>query len=285
MNPYQQFVADSARLVKAAKSLPLGQVDPIVRREVPPDAARALFFAPHPDDECISGGLAVRLRREARMNVINVAVTQGSRKERQAERFRELEQACRYLGFGLLGTGPSGLENVNVKTRERDPGRWAQSVKVIAEILRTQRPQVIFFPHDQDWNSTHIGTHFLVLDALKSMPVDFETCLAETEYWGQMDDPNLMVEIGAEDLADMVAATSFHAGEVRRNSFHVLLPAWMMDNVRRGTELVGGQGGAAPDFTFAALYRVRKWKGGRPIRMFEGGMQLSRSANVGDLFR
>jgi hypothetical protein len=33
------------------------------------------------------GGLAVRLRREARMEVINVAVTQGSRKDRQAERF------------------------------------------------------------------------------------------------------------------------------------------------------------------------------------------------------
>jgi hypothetical protein len=59
----------------------------------------------------------------------------------------------------------------------------------------------------------------------------------------------------------------------------------MMDNVRRGAELVGGQGGAAPDFTFAALYRLRKWKSGRLTRMFEGGMQFSRSANVGDLFR
>jgi hypothetical protein len=59
---------------------------------------------------------------------------------------------------------------------------------------------------------THIGTHFLVLDALKAMPVDFETCLAETEYWGQMDDPNLMVEISHEDLADMVTATTFTSG-------------------------------------------------------------------------
>ena len=36
----------------------------------------------------------------------------------------------------------------------------------------------------------------------------------------------------------------------------------MMDNVRRGAELVGGQGGAAPDFAFAALYRLRKWSQG-----------------------
>src|SRR2546422_7081650 len=35
-------------------------------------------------------------------------------------------------------------------------------------------------------------------------------------------------------------------------------PAWMLDNVRRGSELVSGQGGTAPDFAFAALYRLRK---------------------------
>jgi len=285
MNPYQKFVADYAALVKEARTYPLGQFEPIVRREAPPDAPKALFFAPHPDDECISGGLAVRLRREAKMRVMNVAVTQGSRKDRQAERFHELEQACRYLGFGLLATDPNGLERVNTKTREREPRHWAASVKVIADILAKHRPRVILFPHDQDWNSTHIGTHFLVMDALKAMPHDFETCLAETEFWGQMDDPNLMVEISSDDLAEMVTATTFHVGEVKRNPYHLLLPAWMMDNVRRGTELVGGQGGAAPDFTFAALYRLRKWSGGKVVRLFEGGMQFSRSANVGDLFR
>ena len=32
-----------------------------------------------------------------------------------------------------------------------------------------------------------------------------------------------------------------------------------MDNVRRGGEIVGGQGGAAPDFAFCTLYRARIW--------------------------
>jgi len=30
------------------------------------------------------------------------------------------------------------------------------------------------------------------------------------------------------------------AGEVRRNPYHARLPAWMMDNVRRGAELWAG---------------------------------------------
>jgi N-acetylglucosamine malate deacetylase 1 len=284
MNPYKQFVTDYARLLAEAKSHPLGNLKPAPRPEIARDAPKALFFAPHPDDECIVGGLALRIMREARMNLINVAVTQGSKKERQAERWRELEHACNYIGFGLLATGPHGLEKVSARTRQHEPQLWAEMVQVIAGILENNQPRVILFPHERDWNSTHIGTHFLVMDALKRMPSGLECYLVETEFWGAMDDPNLMVEISAEDLADLIAATTFHVGEVQRNPYHLLLPAWMVDNVRRGAELVGGQGGAAPDFTFAALYRLRRWQQGRITNVLEAGKQIPRVANVGELF-
>jgi hypothetical protein len=77
-----------------------------------------------------------------------------------------------------------------------------------------------------------------------------------------MDAPTLMVESSSEDLGDLLAALSFHEGEVQRNPYHLLTPAWMMDNVRRGAELVGGQGGDAPSFTYATLYRQRRWANG-----------------------
>src|SRR6266436_4630119 len=118
MNPYKQFISSYASLVDQAKSYPLGNIASPSRVEIAANAPKALFFAPHPDDECIIGGLALRLMREARMNVINVAVTQGSKKERQAERFRELENACHYLGFGLMPVGQSGLDKVTLETRE-----------------------------------------------------------------------------------------------------------------------------------------------------------------------
>jgi LmbE family N-acetylglucosaminyl deacetylase len=283
-NPYHSFVSDFARLVREGKSLPLGGLAPALRPNLPSHAPKALFFAPHPDDECISGGVAVRLLREAKMNLINVAVTLGSKKERQTARLHELENACRYLGFNLLSTGPNGLEGINVRTRTQDAAHWAKSVKIIADVLAQNQPRVIIFPHEHDWNGTHIGTHFLVMDALQQMPANFECHLVETEFWGAMTNPNLMVEISADDLADMIAATSFHVGEVERNPYHLLLPAWMMDNVRRGAELVGGQGGGAPDFAFAALYRLRRWSQGRAANFFEGGKLVPRSANVGELF-
>lgn len=263
MNPYRSFVSDIARLQREARGLPLGGFPPAPRPALPPDAPAALVFAPHPDDECIIGGLPLRLLRQGRMRVIDVAVTQGSNRERRAPRLAELEGACAYLGFGLITTGPGGLERVNARTRAEDPAHWRACVEAIAAIIAAHRPRVVFFPHDADWNSTHIGVHHLVADALAAQPAGFACHAVETEFWGAMATPNLVVESSAEDVADLVAATSFHAGEVRRNPYHLLLPAWMQDNVRRGGELVGGQGGAAPAFDFATLYRLRRWRDGR----------------------
>src|ERR1700756_233570 len=104
MNPYYHLVSEYARFLKEGRSYPLGNFTPTARPKPASDAPRVLIFSPHPDDECIIGGLALRLMREGGMSVINVAVTQGSKKERQSARFGELKEACYYLGFGLLAT-------------------------------------------------------------------------------------------------------------------------------------------------------------------------------------
>ncbi|HXW07790.1 MAG TPA: PIG-L family deacetylase [Vicinamibacterales bacterium] len=283
MTPYHRLVSDFARLVRDGKQLPLGGFPPLPRPALAADAPLALIFSPHPDDECIIGGLALRLMREAGVRVDNVAVTQGSRRDRQAGRWEELTAACNHLGFGLIRTAPGGLEGINVRTRSGDRERWSAAVEVIAGILRERSPRVIFFPHDADSNSTHAGTHHLVMDALALQATGFICLAIETEFWGAMGTPNLMVESSADDLGDMVTALSFHAGEVRRNPYHLLVAPWMLDNVRRGAELVGGQGGAAPDFTFATLYRVRRWTGGRLEYVFDGGWSLAASESSGQL--
>lgn len=275
MNPYRRFVLEYARFAKQGRGWSLGGFPKCPRPQIAVDAPTALIFSPHPDDEVIIGGLALRLLREAKWNVINVAVTQGSRPERQAGRLQELKHCCDSIGFGLVQTAPNGLENVNVKTRELEPGYWAGLVKVIADILTKYRPRVIFFPHDLDWNSSHIGTHYLVLDALNGLPPGFTCYAVETEFWGQMQTPNLMVELSEQHVTDLITALTFHVGEVRRNPYHLSLPAWMIDNVRRGAELTGGQGGAAPDFVFGTLYRLRKWVNGRLEKAYAGGRKLA----------
>ena len=247
MNPYETFVTEVARIFRQANTYPLGGFPVPARSQPAPDAPRALIFAPHPDDEVIIGGLALRLLRERNWTVINVAVTQGSNKARQAERWRELQACCDHIGFRLRSTRPNGLEGINLKSRKVDPREWNQAADCIANILSEEKPRAIFFPHDDDWNSTHIGTHHLVVDAFRRLGTEFSCDAVETEFWGAMDTPNLLVESSERDVIDLVTALSFHVGEVRRNPYHVRLLPWLMDNVRRGGELVGGQGGAAPD--------------------------------------
>jgi LmbE family N-acetylglucosaminyl deacetylase len=284
MTPYLELVQHAARLRDEGRGLPLGGFPDSPRVDVPPDAPRVLLFSPHPDDECIVGGLALRLLREARWRVVNVAVTQGSKKERQAGRLEELQAACRFLQFDLVTTVAGGLERINPRTRETDPSHWRACVEVIARILRDHSPRVVFLPHELDWNSTHIGTHGLVVDALRTLPTDFGCFAVETEFWGQMPTPNLMVESPAGDVADLMAACSFHVGEVRRNPYHLSQTAWMQDNVRRGGELVGGQGGAAPDYLFATLYRLRKWARGQLLPLYAGGRNLGAAEDPSSLF-
>ena len=283
--PYHQYVSALAQMVRDGKALPLGTFPAPGHPAPAPGAPTALIFSPHPDDECIIGALALRLQREAGYRIVNVAVTQGSNKARQAARWEELRAACDYLGFELVETVRGGLEKVNVSTRQDDSARWSESVDVIARILDDRRPDVVFFPHDTDWNSSHIGTHYLLVDALGRQGQDFTCTVIETEFWGAMATPNLMVEFSPQDLGDMMAALSFHVGEVQRNPYHLLVPAWMQDNVRRGGELVGGQGGAAPDFSYATLYRLRRWARGGFQYMFEGGRNISAETNAGGALR
>jgi LmbE family N-acetylglucosaminyl deacetylase len=284
MNPYHRYVSELARLIKEGRGFPLGGFPMPPKISIKPDAPAVLIFSPHPDDECIIGGLAVRLMRESGMRVINVAVTQGSNQARQAARLAELKEACEYLGFDLVQTAPQGLENINLKARAAGVPTWQASVEIIAGILAKYRPRIIFFPHDTDWNSTHIGTHYLLVDALARLPSDFSCHVVETEFWGAMANPNLMIESSVTDLADMMTALSFHVGEVQRNPYHLLVPAWMQDNVRRGGELVGGQGGAAPDFVFCTLYRLRRWNAGQFEAAYAGGRNLPATVNASILF-
>lgn len=255
MNPYLKFVTDIQAGIAEAKTFTVSG-----HRAGVDSPDKVLLFMPHPDDECIVGLLPLRLMREAGMQIINIPVTFGSNPDRQAGRAGELADACGYLGWEIH--------------KEQDGFRSMEVGDVVA-VLKKFQPKLIFMPHDRDWNSRHISTHHLVVDALKRMGADFSCQVVETEFWGAMEDPNLMVEGDAESVADLVAATSLHTGEVARNPYHLLLPAWMQDNVRRGGELVGGQGMAAPDFSFATLYRLRKWEGGNWAGVLKSGTAIA----------
>jgi LmbE family N-acetylglucosaminyl deacetylase len=284
-HPYLGFVTAFAEGLVQARHLPLGGFPAPDCPPLAPDPPVTLVFSPHPDDESIIGALPLRLRREGGHRVLVVAVTQGSRVERRTERLEEMRGACGFLGFDLMAIGEQGLSGITPTGRASDPVAWKDAVALVARLLQDQRPAVIVLPHAGDSHPTHQGTHLLVLDALRSLGPAFTCAVILTEFWAALPDPNLMVESTPAEVADLMAAVSFHRGEVLRNPYHVLLPSWMSDNVRRGSELVGEPGDAAPEWPFATLYRQLLWDGTSLVAADTTGRRLPAGSEPGGLFR
>jgi len=267
---YKKFVADYVALMAQAqesRAIAIKQALPKVALGTP----TVLLFSPHPDDECITGALPLRLMRQAQMRVVNVAITLGSKVSRQLERRAELINACSYIGYELLEVAQRGFTGVTPKSRQVDPAAWSLMVQAIVSILQEQQPKIIFIPHQNDGNQTHEGTHWLIMDALQQLGDAFSCLVIETEYWHQISEPNLMVPSSNEDVADLVAGIALHVGEIARNPYHITLLPWMHDAVRRGSEVIGGQGGAVVAADFATLYRVQRLEQGKLELPFVGG--------------
>jgi LmbE family N-acetylglucosaminyl deacetylase len=248
------LVADYLRLLNMPESIAL-----------PPATApggTCVIFAPHPDDECIIGALPLRLQREAGMTIVNVPVTLGGKAERKAARRTELAAACAVLDFTIAEPSAQCFDQVKPETRLGQQIYWDGMVTKTVALLERLRPDIIVAPHRLDVHATHVGTHLLLLDALGRMPPGYRVRLAFAEYYQAQQDPNLLVESPASDLARLVQGLICHAGEIARNPYHLRLPAWMIDNARRGEELIGGVGAEAGKIPFATLYQIGTWENG-----------------------
>lgn len=283
-----QFVQANIQAVEDGKAIPLGPSAKLLKAPAVKAgkgrALRVVICSPHPDDESLVSGLALRLHRECGARVTNCAITLGSDLTQRPRRRRELKASCAALGFHLtVANPPWGFDDVHLDNRENNPEEWAEKVRVLSAVMEKERPDVVFAHHAEDQNVTHVATHYLAMEAVGDYlertgrgPLPF----IETEFWHQHSCPNLMVGISPEDEATMLMATAEHGGEVRRNPYHLRHPGRMFDNVRRGAEVVGKSGGPAPDFPFAELYRVVFLAGRNQVAPRPGGRIVGPSEKI-----
>ncbi|MFQ3670884.1 MAG: PIG-L family deacetylase [Verrucomicrobiia bacterium] len=250
---YREFVERFVSAMSEPLPEPRRWADTVAKGKGP---GLAIIVAPHPDDEVVMGGLPFRWQREEGWTVRVVTVTLGSKEARREEREAELRRACDLLGWELEVLGWRGVDRDGQRP---DPDR----VSVLRERLRPA--DAVFFPHEQDGHPAHVGVNRLVRAALEG--VERVPRIFLTEFWQPMQQPNLLVEVAPDDVACLVEALACHAGEVSRNPYHRRLPAWMMDNVRRGAEQVGGAGSEAPDFPFGLVYRMEPEPEQRVLRV------------------
>ncbi|MDA8160549.1 MAG: PIG-L family deacetylase [Desulfobacteraceae bacterium] len=238
-----------------------GSGPPALLPTLPAGTPVAVLCSPHPDDEMLTGALALRLRKSGAARVVNLALTLGSALERQVERWRELQAACAVAGFECRRLeAPPGF-----RLKEGPEGAgWEEAVEGLAAMFAELDPRLVFFPHREDRHPAHVAAHRLAAAALTRLTGGGQRTVlsVETEYWRQMSAPNLLVGLTPEELAWLLAALACHRGEIARNPYHLTLPARMLDNVRRGAELTGRASAGRPDFLFGELYRLSVWRGG-----------------------
>ena len=235
---------------------------PVVVKD--PIPMTVMILSPHPDDECIVGSLALRLQKENNAHIVNVAVTLGSNKKRQKARVKELENACDLLEMELIVLADD----------------WIKKRKELKSLIQKYQPQIILAPHVKDHHPTHIKTGQLLKKAVDSKT---NCIVAWTEFWGQLEKPNTLLEVPEEILALQMEALSRHVGEVERNPYHLRLPAWMMDNVRRGSEVIAGKGSTSPLIPYGVLYQIQTVKKGKFKDMKLETSFLSQLADLGEI--
>ncbi len=210
-------------------------------------AKKILIVAPHPDDECLMSGFALRAKAEFHSEISVLPFSYGSNRDRQAERKSELLHALQVLGFSLLDSRSAGFDEL----RAQD----------VVKALQEYAPDLIIFPHLKDGHPTHMKCSEIVDSSARLWAkTNGRTLhLLETEYWQAMENPNLMIPLSLKEVAQMGSALMEHRGEVSRNPYHLTLPAWLMDCKRRGSERVMGLGSKnEASIVFAQLYRYLK---------------------------
>jgi N-acetylglucosamine malate deacetylase 1 len=259
-----KIIADYLRLLKTPLAVPEFSASPLSTALPSRDISRpcVLLLSPHPDDECLTGALPLRLMREQGWQTVNIAVTLGSDSARRKERKNELAKACATLGFACILPEEEGFSDINVHARSADPTAWNNKVKQIEKIIAHIQPQAILMPHAEDGHATHSGTHFLGMNALANMPQNFTCAIVLTEYWHPLPAPNAIVGIGENDASTLMSALACHEGEVARNAYDKRFPSFLIDTVRRG-ETLNGNGKIAPAMDFAQMVQLGVWVRGR----------------------
>lgn len=203
---------------------------------------RILIIAPHPDDECLMSGFALRAQDEWGTEVYVLPYSFGSKLDRQHERKRELSHAVDALKFTLVDPRAPLFQELNSD--------------LIEETLKSLHPDALMIPHLTDGHPTHVHCAELAMKAAHIWAKDHPGFhVFETEYWSSVTKPTHLIPLSADHLIRLGEALLEHKGELARNPYHLSLPANAMEQMRRGSEAVLGMGSKSREFIFGQILR------------------------------
>ncbi len=203
------------------------------------DQPRILILAPHPDDECLMAGCALRMQEEWNAKVTVVPFSFGSDPSRRTARSLELKEAVSVLGFQLYSR--ASLDKIT-------DVEFMDAVKKI-------NPEILISPHPQDLHPTHVEAAVMAKEIVHTsvQPITW----IQTEYWQAAKTPTHFIPLSSKQVIKIGEALMKHVGEISRNPYHLSLPAWYMDQARRAPEVLGSGFGGKSNAMFGQLLTIK----------------------------
>jgi LmbE family N-acetylglucosaminyl deacetylase len=140
-------------------------------------ARRAVFFAPHPDDETLAcgGTIALKVRRGEEVSI--VFMTDGRNSHLHALGIASDPKPGELAGIrkeeAIRAAGILGVPSENLLFLEFDSAELRSDNAVVAErvanVLQKARPDEVYYPDSTDSHRTHRAAHEVVEKALSDL--------------------------------------------------------------------------------------------------------------------
>jgi LmbE family N-acetylglucosaminyl deacetylase len=183
---------------------------------------RVLIFSPHPDDDLVGCGGSIAKHIKQSNEVVIVYMTSGdagslkySKEELAKIREEEARKATKILGVKdlIFLRNPDGYVKYN-KTN---------LVKII-NIIREEKPELVYIPHKNDAHKDHMRTHELVVESIgrasgpwfqecKGKPWSVNTILCY-EVWTPLQEISYIEDI-TEFIEFKIKALTQHKSQIK----------------------------------------------------------------------
>jgi LmbE family N-acetylglucosaminyl deacetylase len=175
-----------------------------------PRGRKILFFCAHPDDDTFSSGATIYEMARRGNEIVCVYLTTSPRgvlrdipeEEKVATRKREAGEACR-----VVGSRPLFLDMHKSELEGR------RSLERIRGLIKGERPDIAFLPHEGEAHPTHVKASRVVSRALENFRLEERWFW---ESWSTLQRPNFIFFFGDDLMKIKREAMERHESQVER---------------------------------------------------------------------
>jgi len=210
-----------------------------------PSGKKIIFFSPHPDDDAFSSGAFLYSLSKKKNKILTFYLTLSPRgvpfshlseKEKREIRKKEAKESSK-----ILGTKPIFLEldKPSFEISEKN-------IKIIAQILKKEKPDFIFLPSKEEIHPTHKKCFYLIKKAIEKVKLKgFQEW--RFEVWSPIPRPNFIFFFDRKLMKIKKEAIKKHSSQIKRINLEKAAEGLNLFRGIMGKEIMKGFAGFYPN--------------------------------------